>query len=46
MVVAVGVDVVLGQDFSGGGVAGDDVVVVDEHQHGLSGVGAADAQVA
>lgn len=45
MVVAVGVDVVFGQDFTGLGVAGQDVGVVDEQEDGLAGVGAADAQV-
>lgn len=44
LVVAVGVDVVSGQDVTGLGVTGDDVGVVDEHEDGLAGVGAADTQ--
>ena len=43
MVVAGGVDGVFGDDFSGDGVAGDDVVVVDEHEHGFTDVGSAHA---
>jgi hypothetical protein len=43
LVVLGGVDVVFGQDFTGFDVAGDHVLVVDEHEDGLAGVGAADA---
>ena len=45
MIVGGGVDGVFSDDLSGGGVAGDDVVVVDEHQHGFTDVGASDAEV-
>jgi hypothetical protein len=37
---------VFGEDFTGGGIGGGDVVVVDEHEHGFTAVGGADAQVA
>jgi hypothetical protein len=45
LVVAGGVDAVFGQDFTCGGVAGDHVLVMDEHQDGLAGMGASDAQL-
>jgi hypothetical protein len=45
LVVAVGVDGELAEEFAGGGVDDADVEVVDEHQDAGSGVGPADADV-
>ena len=45
LVVAVGVDGELSDDFSGGGVQHGDVVVLDQQQDSGSGVGAADGDV-
>ncbi|MEV7638256.1 hypothetical protein AB0N71_19015 [Pseudarthrobacter enclensis] len=46
LVVLCGVDGEFADDFSGGGVANSDVVVVDEHQDVFAGLGAAYADVA
>ena len=46
LVVSGGVDGVFGDDLSGVRVAGDDLAVVDEHEHGCAGVCFADAEMA